>query len=244
MKKLTLLVIQVLAALAITLTAYTKTTDSKAKPKKIGWLNTVDKQIEGWTVSVDPALLSGRHKEEGDLALKMLENHLERIAILVPEKQLAKLRKVGIQVEQSHPELGNMQYHPGKDWLVKHGYDPKLVKKVHIPIAKNLFSRQQMLKHPAVILHELSHAYHDQFLSFDHPEILAAYNAAMKEGNYNKVMLFDGRLVKHYATTNHKEYFAEATEAFLYRNDFYPFVSGELKVHDPKAFALMKKIWE
>lgn len=243
MKKLTTFGIHLFAALVVTLTAYAQTNDIKAQPKKIGWLKTVEKQIEGWTVSIDPALLSGKHKEEGALALKMLENHLERIVILVPKKQLAELRKVGIQIEQSHPELDSMQYHPGKDWLVKHGYDPSLVKKVHIPVAKNLFSRQQMLKHPAVILHELSHAYHDQFLSFDNPEILASYKAAMKKGNYKKVMLYDGRQAEHYAATNHKEYFAEATEAFLYRNDFYPFVSGELKAHDPKVFALMEKIW-
>lgn len=230
-----------MATLAVTLMAYAET--SNGKPK-IGWVEAVEKNIEGWTVSVDPKLLEGEHKEEGALALKMLENHLERVAILVPEKQLAELKKVGIQIEWSHPELGSMQYHPGEDWLVGKGYDPSLVKKVHIPQAKELFSRDQMLKHPAVILHELAHAYHDQFLSFDNPEILDAYKSAMEKGNYKKVMLFNGREVEHYATTNHKEYFAEATEAFLYRNDFYPFVSGELGVHDPKAFALMKKIWE
>lgn len=243
MKKLTTLGISVIAVLATTFAAYAETSDSKTKPEKIGWIKPVEKQIEGWTISIDPALLSGEHKDEGTLAIKMLENHLERIAILVPKKQLADLRKVGIQIEQSHPELGNMQYHPGKDWLVDHGYDPSLVKKVHIPVAKNLFSRQQMLKHPAVILHELSHAYHDQFLSFENPEILAAYNTAMKKGNYKKVLLYDGREVEHYAASNHKEYFAEATEAFLYRNDFYPFVSAELEIHDPKVFALMQKIW-
>jgi len=243
MKKLTTLGIPLIAALAVTFMAYAETSDTKAKPEKIGWIDAVERDIEGWTVSIDPALLSGEHEDEGTLALKMLANHLQRVAILVPEKQLAELRKVGIQIEQSHPELGNMQYHPGKDWLVGNGYDPSLVKKVHIPQARELFSRQQMLKHPAVILHELSHAYHDQFLSFDNPEILDAYKSAMAKGNYKKVMLFDGRQVEHYAATNHKEYFAEATEAFLYRNDFYPFVAGELEAHDPKVFALMKKIW-
>ncbi len=29
------------------------------------------------------------------------------------------------------------------------------------------------------------------------------------------------------------EYFAEGTEAYFYRNDFYPFVRAELKDHDP-----------
>jgi len=192
---------------------------------------------------VDPALLSGEHKEEGELALKMLANHLQRISILMPEKQLAELKALGIWIEWSHPELTSMQYHPSKDWLVKNGYDPRLEKMVHIPQAKAIYSRSQMLKHPAVILHELAHSYHDQVLSFEHKGIMDAYTAAMEKGNYKKVMLFDGREVLHYATTNHKEYFAEATEAFLYRNDFYPFVAGELKVHDPKAYELLHGIW-
>ena len=170
-------------------------------------------------------------------------NHLQRVAILVPEKQLAELRKVGIRIEWSHPELGNMQYHPGVEWLENNGYDPRLVKCVHIPQAKELLSRDQMLKHPAVILHELAHAYHDQVLDFDNAEILDCYKAAMEKGNYNRVMLFDGRMVKHYAATDHKEYFAEATEAYLYRNDFYPFVAGELKAEDPGVYAVMEKVW-
>jgi dipeptidyl-peptidase-4 len=100
-----------------------------------------------------------------------------------------------------------------------------------------------MLKHPAVILHELAHAYHDQVLSFEEPEILKAYTDAMEKGIYEKSLLHTGETVKHYATTNHKEYFAEATEAYLYHNDFYPFVRAELKIHDPAAFAVMQKVW-
>ena len=42
------------------------------------------KDVEGWTVHVDPALIDGEHQEIGTKALKMLANHLQRIAILVP----------------------------------------------------------------------------------------------------------------------------------------------------------------
>ncbi len=215
-----------------------------AETKKIGWFEPVVKDIEGWKVSVDPKLLEGEHAKDGELALKMLANHLQRIIILMPEKQLADLRKIGIWLEHKHPELGNMQYHPGADWLAGKGYHPDLVKKVHIPVASALYSKGNMLKQPAVILHELAHGYHDQVLGFEHKGILEAFQAAEKRGDYEKVMLFDGREVKHYALTNHKEYFAEATEAYLYRNDFYPFVSAELKIHDPKAHELMEQIWK
>ena len=50
-------------------------------------------------------------------------------------------------------------------------------------------------------------------------------------------------MTRHYARTNHKEFFAEMTESYVGVNDFYPFVRAELKNHDPKTFALMKKIW-
>lgn len=215
-----------------------------AAPQKIGWITPVEKQIEGWTVQIDPALLSGEHQEEGGRAITMLANHLQRIEILVPEKPLRELRKVGIRIECDHPELKNMQYHPDVEWLVEHGYDPQLVKKVHIPVAAELLSRDQMLKHPAVILHELAHAYHDQVLGFDDPGILKAYHEAMKKGLYDKALLYTGERVKHYATTDHKEYFAEATEAYFYKNDFYPFVRAELAIHDPAACAEMKRVWE
>ena len=212
--------------------------------KKVGWVETVDKQMEGWTVSVDVSLLpGGKNAEVGGPALKMLENHLQRIAILLPEEPLEKMRTCGIRIEHHHPELGNMQYHPGADWLVSRGYDPELNKMVHIPQAANLLSRDQLLKHPAVILHELAHAYHDQILGFDEPRILKRYKEAMERGDYDEVMLYTGKMVEHYAATDHKEYFAEATEAYLYRNDFYPFVAAELRKHDPAVFALMEDIW-
>ena len=203
----------------------------------------VVKQIEGWTVHVDPQLLEGEHSDEGARALKMLANHLQRIAILVPEDRLARLRKVEFWIEHQHPKLRGKQYHPELDWLTKRGYDPRLAKKVHITQAAQLLSRQQMLKHPAVILHELAHAYHDQHLGFDDPRIKKAYNKAMAAGTYEKVLLYDGREVRHYAATDHKEYFAEGTEAYFYRNDFYPFVRAELKMHDPSLHDLLVEIW-
>ena len=62
-----------------------------------------------------------------------------------------------------------------------------------------------------------------RFSVFDHGPIVDSYDKAMEEGSYDEVLLFTGRKVRHYATTNHKEYFAEGTEAYFYRNDFYPF---------------------
>lgn len=204
----------------------------------------VIRDIEGWKVHIDPALLEGEHREQGTQALTMLANHLQRIAILVPADRLAKLREMEIWIEHSHPTLTNKQYHPSRQWLINNGHDPRLERKVHIPQAAALLSRAQMLQHPAVILHELAHAYHDQVLGFDHPEIRATYERAKAAGIYENVLSYTGREVRHYGLNNHKEYFAEATEAFFYRNDFYPFVRAELKEYDPRLHDLLVKIWE
>jgi len=204
----------------------------------------VVKKIEGWTVHIEPSLLEGgKHAEVGGKAIKMLANHLQRIAVLMPDDKLATVQKLEIWIENKHPQLGAMQYHPSQRWLEGKGYDSRLAKKYHIPRAAALYSRGQLLKHPAVVLHELAHAYHDQVLGFDDARVIAAYESAMQSKLYDKVMLYTGQQVRHYAATNHKEFFAEATEAYFYRNDFYPFVAAELKAHDPKTYKLMETIW-
>ena len=203
----------------------------------------VRKNIEGWTVHVDPQLLTGEHSDTGAEALKMLANHLQRVAILIPEPQLGKMKKLEIWIEYRHPRLGAMQYHPSAGWLKSNGHDLRLAKKVHITRAENLLSREQMLKHPAVILHELAHAFHDQYLTFEESRIIEAFKKAQEAGIYEDSLLYTGATVRHYGLSNHKEYFAEGTEAFFYRNDFYPFVRAELKEHDPTLHSLLSDIW-
>jgi dipeptidyl-peptidase-4 len=203
----------------------------------------VEKQLEGWTIKIDPKLLSGKGIEVGTNALEALANHLQRVKYIVPKDQLARLRELPIWLELDNPELGNMQYHPDRGWLLAHGHDPRLVKHVHIPRAKNLFASHMWAKHPYVVLHELAHSYHDQVLTFDHPEIVTAYKNAKEKGIYEDVLLYTGRRVRHYGLNNHKEYFAEATEAYFGVNDFYPFVRAELREHDPGMFAIMEKFW-
>jgi len=203
----------------------------------------VAKKIEGWTVHVDPALLEGEHAEAGGQALKMLGNHLFMISLLSPVEILKKLQGLEIWIEWHHPRLGAMQYHPSIEWLKGNKHDPRLARKVHIPRSQALLSRGELVKHPMVVLHELAHAYHDQILGFDNPKIIDAYNQAKEAGKYEKVLLFTGSYVRHYGLTNHKEYFAEGTEAYFNRNDFYPFVRAELKEYDPVFHDLLVEIW-
>lgn len=203
----------------------------------------VEAKIEGWTLAVDPQLYEEEHESLRESAFKALANHLQRIKYILPEDKVKELQKLRIRLDRDNKRLGAMQYHPDRGWLMANKHDPRLVKHVHIPRAQALLNRHTWAKHPYVILHELAHAYHDQVLSFNNPDIIDAYKNMKKAGIYEKVLLYTGRKVKHYSLTNHKEYFAESTESYLGVNDFYPFVRAELKEHDPVMFAVMEKVW-
>jgi hypothetical protein len=214
-----------------------------ASQKDANYYKPVIKDVEGWTIAVEPRLLKKENQEVANKAFVALANHLQRVKFILPEAKVKELQKLPIRLELNNQRLGSMQYHPSRSWLRANRHDPALVKHVHIPRAKALYDRGMWAKHPYVIMHELAHAYHDQVLSFENKEIIGSYEAAKKAGIYEKVMLYTGRMVRHYGLNNHKEYFAESTEAYLGVNDFYPFVRGELKEHDPRMYRIMEKVW-
>ena len=169
---------------------------------------------------------------------------LADIKAVVPEDKLKKLQAVTIVLDLTHGKLGSMQYHPDAGWLKANGYSPDLAKCVHIPRAADLPTKRNINEQPWVILHELAHAYHDQVLGFDEPRIQEAYEKYKKSGRGEKTLLFNGTRVRHYALTNHKEFFAEMTEAYFGVNDFFPFNRAELKEAEPEIYDLMARVWE
>jgi hypothetical protein len=203
-----------------------------------------DRKIEGWTVRVDDRLLHAPNEELGSRALRFLEGKLSDIKAVVPEDRLKKLQAVTIVLDLTHGHLGPMQYHPDAGWLRANGYSPDLEKCVHIPRAADLPMKRNINEQPWVILHELSHAYHDQVLGFDEPRIREAYEKYKKSGHGEKVLLHDGTRVRHYALTNQMEFFAEMTEAYFGVNDFFPFNRAELKEAEPEIYELMAQVWE
>ena len=165
------------------LIAFILTSALHAQETEKRFFDPVEKDVEGWTVAVDPQLLSDEHREFGERVMKALANHLQRVTYIVPEERVAELKKLRIWLELEHPKLTSMQYHPGRGWLLSNKHDPRLVKHVHIPQAKALLDPGMWAKHPYVVLHELAHSYHDQVLSFDEPRVIEAFDAAKKSGS-------------------------------------------------------------
>ena len=163
---------------------------------------------------------------------------------------MAKLQQVPLYFNPEYPGVRPAaEYHPGAGWLRDNGRDPAMARGVEFTNVR--IFEAEVNRMPWFVLHELAHAYHDRELpkGFGNPEIAAAYARAKESGKYDKVERHFGNgrpntFEKAYAMTNPMEYFAETTEAYFGRNDFFPFTRDELKKHDPDMFELLGKLWQ
>ena len=204
------------------------------------------KQIEGWTVYVGEALLK-TEAAATETALALLQRQLAEIVRVVPAGAVSKLREVPLWISPEYPGVPpRAEYHPDAGWLREHGRNPAMAKSVEFTNVR-IFEKETK-RMPNFTLHELAHAYHDRVLDFEQPDIIAAYERAKAAKSYNNVERTWGdgrpnRRERAYAMTNPKEYFAESTEAFFSRNDFFPFVRGELHTHDPHMKQVLDRVW-
>ena len=204
-------------------------------------------QVRGWTIHLNDQLWAEQAYSTRRM-LELLDGQLKRVVDAVPEPALARIREIPIWINPQYPgKRGSAEYHPGRDWLVENGRDPAMTKAVEITnVSKFPFENRRM---PYVLLHELAHGYHDRVLpdGYKNREIKAAYERARDSGSYDKVPRFNGNKTvtdKAYGMSSPMEYFAESTEAYFGKNDFFPFDRKELREHDPAMHDLVKKLWE
>jgi hypothetical protein len=200
--------------------------------------------ISGWTVHVSTKIDAASLAK----ALPLLQAQLEEILRVVPKVAVTELQKVPLWINPEYPQVGpRAEFHPGADWLRENGRDPAMAKAVEFTNVRVFEAECRRM--PNFALHELAHAYHNRTvrMSFSNLEIKSAYEKAKASGKYDRVERKDseGRshMDKAYAITNPQEYFAECTESYFSRNDFFPFIRDELKQHDPEMFELLEKLW-
>jgi hypothetical protein len=203
------------------------------------------RSVAGWQVHVSKRLLQ-QEEPATARALELLKVQLEEVARVVPKSVVTRLQQVPLWFSPEYPGVRpTAEYHPNRQWLCDHGRDPALTKAVEFTNIR-LFEKETR-RMPFFAFHELAHAYHDQVLGFDNAEVQVAYQAAKKSGCYDKVKRWTGEKIteeRAYAMTNAKEYFAESSEAYFGRNDFYPFTRTELKEHDPQMHDLLERLWQ
>ncbi len=199
--------------------------------------------LEGWEVLVNGRFLES-NPPRAEKTLELLRFQLYQIVRRLRPEAVANLRKVRIWVELDEPHHPCMAYHPDAGWLRAHGMNPDKARCVEIANAENFLA--WTLDQPWMVLHELAHAYHHQWLpdGFGNPAIKGAFERAKGAGLYDAVLRVGGVKAKAYALTNPQEFFAEASEAYFGTNDFYPFVRPELRILDPATHDLLERIWE
>lgn len=195
--------------------------------------------LHGFSVYVSPA--AKKNWPNTEPALKLLNQKLALIVRAVPKKSLENLRKIKFFVEDNNPRFPCACYHVSKDWLVENGHIPEKENSVEISNPANFISWSK--EQPWMVLHELAHGYHWTKFTYDEPKIVAALESAKSKGIYDAVKRYNGKVERHYALTNAQEYFAECTEAYFGKNDFFPFNRKELKAVDPVGFAAVEWAW-
>ena len=201
------------------------------------------RDVEGWRVMVNKRF-AAEAPGQCEEVLTLLRVQLYQAARVVPAEAVGKLKKVTIWVERDEPHHPCMVYHPDAGWLRDNGMNPDKARCVEIAGAANFLAWTK--DQPWMVLHELAHAYHDQFLPDGHGnrELREAWHrATVGQKRYEAVQHINGQTVKAYAANNPMEFFAEASEALFGTNDFFPFVRSELASHDAETYEVVRRLW-
>ena len=196
--------------------------------------------IHGFTVLLSPQLLA-QARAAADVRAELTRQFGEVVEV-VPPSAVAALRNVRIWVEWSRRPDAGAEFHVSQGWLEKNGYNPAKAGGIEISNSLNFVSWSRA-EQPCMVLHELAHAYHFLVLGERHPEIAAAYRQAVASRSYESVDYIGGGKRRAYALVDEKEYFAELSEAYFCRNDYYPYTRADLQRHDPVGYELMQRVW-
>jgi hypothetical protein len=216
-------------------------------------------KLQGYCVHVgkDVAQLG---KEKVSSALEVLDDRLACALAVIPKDRRMKLDIIRFWIEQ---ESSGVVFVGGQQVRAAAGYVPILHKMVGTGHEKEggieigakccLLDKDDVVGkiNPYWILHELAHAYHDRVLELEYRFVKDAYKSAMLKRLYDEVEMktagSNGKIEIHkgaaYARTNHLEYFAELSVAYLARNWAYPYTAEDLRKHDPEGFKLMESVW-
>lgn len=196
-------------------------------------------ELCGWQVFMHNDLFDDQLAPQVYLELR---EDMRMVLEVVPAPSVEFLQGTNIWLELDEPSAPGAVYHPSAQWLSENGYPTKWAQGVQFGNARNFldWSEQQ----PAMLLHELTHALHDQRYGFDNQAVLDGYFRAMDAGLYDSVEYVTGGFQQAYATSNQQEYLAEISEAYFWTNDFFPFDRQDLADHDPDGLALVEQIWE
>jgi hypothetical protein len=146
---------------------------------------------------------------------------------------------------QSGPPWGSgpRYYHAEAVWLVASGIGADRLGVVEIADTAAYVRRRA--QKPAILLHELAHAYLDR--TGERHAVETAFRQAQDSGRYDSVWKRDWTLemgtAASYAMRSPDEYFADLSEAYFWTNEWYPFKRFQLVDFDPAGAEMVRRLW-
>jgi hypothetical protein len=203
--------------------------------------------LQEWSVWMEKELVVD-HPLLASNALARLEGKLQEVERVLPKHShpLLQERKIFLLLGQAS-RLGGKN--SGADYFQRHApahfsnLDPRMASSIVIYSATNFVWLNELwaLK---VLIHEMAHAWQLEQWPESQPDILAAYQHALRNGLYYNVLGEQNRtLEKAYAITNQLEYFAELSCMYFAECNYFPRHRQELQAYDPVGCAMIRKMW-
>lgn len=193
--------------------------------------------LKGWNVTLYGAL--NDDSAQAKKIFDSIENQTKIIKRRFPDRILPNLQRIPIRVF-------DRKMNAPTDNFVYYSPEEKAIIMQRPSYLENLSDADNN-----TFVHELAHAYHHLFLTFERPEVAEAYADALKDGLYQNVKTRSGAVApRALALKDHVEYFAELTEAYFsgsggeFGNDYYPFDKSELRSYDRKGAKMIKDMWQ
>ncbi len=204
------------------------------------------REIQGWIVAVDHRLSAPETDQDSQLgaqALALLEDELKLISRKLPEEYANKLRSIPIWLDKSHGAFQGEMYHPDRQWLVDHHYDPSLWRGVQVSRAAQFCDPARRRVEPLPLLHQLIHGFQDRAFGFEGPRIVAGYERFKARHAKTRVLLPSGERGPHPALIRPREYFLEMSLAYFNLGRVPPKTAEALKQSDLETFQLIEACW-
>lgn len=188
--------------------------------------------INGWTVYLSSDF--ARKPRERKIIVEKIRKQTGFIASKVSAKHLKVMRKADIWVEAGD-HYRALARHISKTAVYQENVNIDKVKDIEI------FGRYARVRQPTLVLHELSHVYHDRKLKWQDSRIERLYKKFKSGMPTAKDRC--GRVTKAYGLTNHHEFFATFTEAYFAKTCTYPYDRETIRKSHPAMHELLKKVW-
>jgi hypothetical protein len=207
-------------------------------PARAGtWRVFVEKQLQ-----TDKPALAQR-------ALERLEKKLEEAMAVLPEASHAKLKKLRLFLMYGPQARGGGRDN-GLEYFQKEApehhehLDPRWGSSIVIYCAENYVGISEFWALKALV-HEFAHAYQLEQWPEDQPDIVRAWESALRRNLYRDVKDEKGKkLARAYAAVNQLEYFAELSCMYFVGCNYQPFNRQELRAYDPDGYAMIEKMWK